>query len=85
LRLIKKTDYIFLIMKRLMHILWLRLSLYSLKNKRKDALLEIYVKYPKEVSRVDNLEDIRKDYFKEIDREINSKERLIILKSKKTK
>ena len=72
-------------MKRLFNILWLKLSLYSLRNKRKSALLDIHVKYPKEASRVNNLEDIRRDYFREIDNKIDTKERLINIISNRSK
>ena len=64
-------------MKSFLYILCLKFSIYSLKNKRKSALLDIQVKYPKEANRVANLEDIRRDYFREIDGKIDYKERLI--------
>ena len=72
-------------MKRLFNILWLKFSIYSLKNERKSALLDIHVKYPKEASRVNNLEDIRRDYFREIDNKIDTKERLINIISNRSK
>ena len=69
-------------MKKILHILFLKFEISSLKRKRKNIILDISVKHPKRASRVDNLEDIRPLVFKEIDEKISSKERLIKVISK---
>jgi len=68
-------------MKRLLNILWLRFNIRSLKNERAKTLFNISKENPKRASRVGNLEDLRPRYFKEIDMEIDSKERLVKIMS----
>lgn len=70
-------------MVKLTKIMWLKLNLYFLKNKRNNALLDISVNQAKIVSRVNNLEDIRPYFFKEIDSKINYKKRQIVTISRR--
>ena len=64
-------------MKRLIHILWLKFHVKSLKSRRAKTILEFSRRNPKRASRVDNLEDLIPVYLKEIDMEIIYRERLI--------
>jgi len=72
-------------MKRLLQILLLKLRINSLKNKRAKTIFDISRENPRRASRVGNLEDLRPAYFKEIDKEIDTKERLVRILSKESK
>ena len=72
-------------MTKIMQILWLKLSLYTLNTERDNALLDIAVKQPIRASRVNTLEDIRPSFFKEIDKKINYKKRQLEVISRRRK
>lgn len=69
-------------MKKFLQILWLKYSVYTLRNERERAIANIYNRNPKRANRVANIEDINPTYFEDIDIKINSRERLIETLSK---
>jgi hypothetical protein len=58
-------------------ILLVKRQLRILRNNRREALLDISVNQPREAARVAHLEDVRPLYFRDIDLEIASRERLL--------
>jgi hypothetical protein len=64
-------------MKTLFKIWWLKASIRNLKNKRRNAILDIAVRQPKEANRVNEIEDVNPTYFKSIDDEIQAREKLL--------
>lgn len=70
-------------MTKLIQILWLKLSIHSLKVDRNNALLDISVHQENRASRVRCLEDIRPFFFKEIDEKINYKKKQLEVLSRR--
>ena len=71
-------------MKNYFKILWLKLGVGKLKRKRRQAILDISVHQSKEAGRAGAIEDVNPSYFKRIDSEISSKERLVTILAKKS-
>ena len=71
-------------MKNYFKILWLRMSIGKLKRKRKQAILDISVYQSKEANRAATIEDVNPSYFRRVDGEISSKERLVTILAKKS-
>jgi len=69
-------------MKTILKILWLQASIGKLQNKRRDAVLDISTNHPKQAGRVNCIEDVNPTYFKEIDADIEAREKLVSILSK---
>jgi len=69
-------------MKTILKIMWLQASVSKLQNKRRNAILDITKNHPKQASRVNCIEDINPTYFKEIDADIEAREKLVSILSK---